>query len=475
MRGPGNWDDGAGGLVIHCGDVVQHLTPDHGTQAPPTWQPAGKRIARRLYVAAYPEPRPADEAADRGEAAELIELFQRFAWTDPGNDPELMAGLAGCALLAGALRIRPVTWIVGPKGSGKSSIFKAIETLAGDGAIGLENATEPGIRKLLESKRVARAVLLDEIEAREDNARLDPLIEMARVSYDRDQGRWVRGGADGHAGKIDAIFSFASVEPPPVRPQDASRHVVLELRDLRVGEADIAAFDAGMERIKALAARLRRRMLTRWIEVGATALAIVRRHLVGHGLEPRAADTFAPVLAANFAMLSDDAAPAEIDLERWARVLASRVASSASETTGERVWMHLVSRLVPSYSAGERKAVGEFLKRAVDGNDDDLITAKRYGLTLHAIDDGVQCIAVADRHAGLEEVFAGTHWRSGGWRTPLGQLEGALRTPNVIRFGAGVRQRATLIPVRHLKGDDDAGADDEPAGDGAPGVSPEDL
>ena len=137
--------------------------------------------------------------------------------------------------------------------------------------------------------------------------------------------------------------------------------------------------------------------------------------------------------------------------------------------------MHLVSRLVPSYSAGERKAVGEFLKRAVDGNDDDLITAKRYGLTLHAIDDGVQCIAVADRHAGLEEVFAGTHWRSGGWRTPLGQLEGALRTPNVIRFGAGVRQRATLIPVRHLKGDDDAGADDEPAGDGAPGVSPEDL
>jgi ABC-type lipoprotein export system ATPase subunit len=71
------------------------------------------------------------------------------------------------ALLGGALRIRPHGWIVGPSGAGKTTLQNFLQELMGDWGVFTEDATEAGVRQLLDQDTLA--VMFDEIEAEEDN------------------------------------------------------------------------------------------------------------------------------------------------------------------------------------------------------------------------------------------------------------------------------------------------------------------
>lgn len=62
--------------------------------------------------------------------------------------------------------------------------------------------------------------------------------------------------------------------------------------------------------------------------------------------------------------------------------------------------------------------------------------------------------AVANRHAGLDRLHAGSRWGGGAWKQAARDLPGALAAENA-RYG-GAQAKGTAIPLALAVGTDDA-------------------
>src|SRR5262249_29387301 len=158
--------------ILHCGDLVL---------AEGRWQPCGM-IGRHVYPAHPSTPRPSDvfaPAGPKGPAAELRDLFRQWEWRRPDIDPELMVGMVACQVMGGALPWRPVVWICGEGGLGKSALHEVLRQVHGEtGAIATADATEAGLRQIL--KYGSLPVLFDEMEPEGDPQRAAAIIGLAR-------------------------------------------------------------------------------------------------------------------------------------------------------------------------------------------------------------------------------------------------------------------------------------------------------
>lgn len=152
-------------------------------------------IGRHVYPAAPAVPRPWPQAVAGGAggpAADLLERLNTWNWRDAMLSPHLMLGWIAAAMIGGAIDWRPVGWVTGGAGTGKSTLIqRLIKHMFDDGLVSSADTTAGG-------------------------------------------GKIHRGGAD-HRGVVfeaRSCFLFSSINVPPLLGADRSRMAILALDPL---------------------------------------------------------------------------------------------------------------------------------------------------------------------------------------------------------------------------------------------------
>lgn len=436
VRGLGAWPDDEGGVVLHCGDAILYKG---------AWRVPGD-IDGYVYPSAPRIPRPLEETPRDAPGRQLLDLLDTWAWARGDLDAYLLIGWICGAMFGGALDWRPLLWITGDKGTGKSTVQKAIRlVMGGEGAIlQSTDATEAAVRQFLMQSTIP--VALDELEADADNRRAFSVIKLARQAASG--GVVLRGGADhqGQEFRARSAFVFSSILVPPLLDQDISRIALLELEPLTRGETAPAIEPRHWNRV---GRALRARILDQWPRLAPT-LDLYRQALHEAGHDARGCDQFGTLLAmADLAM--HDSLPDLARCDDWARRLRVEAINDQTDQSADwqRMLNHLFGQHLDIYRGGDRHTLGRWILAAAGLLEHpDPIRARAalpaYGLRLEGRGNTAR-LTIANGHPGLAGLFLGTHWHAGGgqkgvWsqaakRIPGSTATGALRFDGVVSRG----------------------------------------
>jgi hypothetical protein len=485
VRGVGTWaeeqKDGTSVLVMHCGDKL--FLSNAFTDVP------GLRD-RLLYPAAPPQPHPeAGVAGGAGPAGILLDKLRSWNWQRGEVDAMLHLGWIMSAILGAAPDWRPVEWITGGTGTGKSTLFKLTRWVFGANAmIKSEDATPAGVKQKVANS--ALPVSLDELESEGDNRRQHDLIKLARIASSG--GESVRGSPEGASKSFVSrnCFQFSSITIPSLRQQDKNRLFIGALDELSAparsrdkteqsddDERDPLLGDrAEWERV---GRRLRGRALKEWPRYKKTLKAYARA-LAEVGHNARGCDQFAALGAAYDIAMFDGFEEARA--KDWAEELP---ASQLAETSGyskshEACLLHLLGAPVEVYKGGAKETVAQLLatarddmRGAVSSNSSTAHEALQ-GIGIKLMkdprDDAGQAVwvCVANSHAALLRIFRETDWSGlpgapGAWSQMMQRLGGAMTknargNPLRLKFQR-VPLYCTAVPwetVFSAEADDDA-------------------
>ncbi len=462
-RGPGAWLSETGELVFHVGDglirsrppgevIATHTRPE--IEAP---GPDGKYV----YPAAAAQPRPCDQAVAAGDAGpgpELLALLSTWNWKRGDTDAQLLLGWVAAAIVGGALDWRPLAWVTGDAASGKSTLHKLIGWVLGEGLVSVADATPAGIWQKL--GHASLPVAFDELEAEEDNRRVNKVVELARLAASG--SLMLRGGAD-HVGSefvARSCFLFSSILIPPLQSQDRSRMAIMDLQ--RLDATDPPKMDA--KSMGALGARLRRRMLDQWPRFAETLDAYRQELAVNAGHGGRGADVFGTLLACADLVLDDHPPDSEV-LKGWADKLKAAALAETRDAVSNHDYLidHLRTSVLDAYRDGTKTTVGAFILEASGRGSEQIglggaskaqevlgTYGMRYVLNPaggRAKPEG-EWVAFANSHNGLAGLLRDTIWSkragtTGVWVQALERVQGAQR--GNLRF-AGVASRCVLVP-----------------------------
>lgn len=461
QRGRGAWLGDGGELVLHTGTHVMTFPASPTPYADHTSDRAGL-VGRYVYSAAGSVGVPAIDAAldgPDGAAEALLKTLKSWRWRRGEIDAVLMLGWIGAAMIGGALKWRPMGWLTGGKGTGKSTLQDLLRGVFGGGLIQTADTTSAGLYQTLRHQTLPIAV--DELEAEEDNRRNTAVVKLARLAASG--ALMLRGGQDHNATEfvVRSSFLFSSILIPPLTGQDRSRISVLELDELPPG-AEAPKLDQRM--LATLGAQLRRRMVDGWNRWPRT-LDTYRGWLQADGHNARGADQLGTLLAAADLLLFDDVDSSSATGAWITELHASETAEAEDNARDEdRCLAFLLSSPVDVVRNGARRTVGEWVRIAaeVDGDGSEIGDAVRVlgsvGLRIVAPtpkDDRHSAqpltLAIANFHKGLAAAFAGSHWQAtsatnGVWVQAMRRLPGATRANRTLYFG-GSTSKCVLVPL----------------------------
>jgi hypothetical protein len=463
VRGCGTWVEDTGDLVMHCGGHLWRAT-------------AGTVIREDAGIRGdilYPRRAPLGEPIFTGldQTGERI-LRQLETWNFKRGelDQRIVLGAIVAALLGQAPSWRPMLWVTGGKGTGKSTLQKLIEWIIGDRAAIKPAATSQAYvyQKIGDS---SLPVLLDEFEAKDDNKRTQDVIELMRIAASG--GELGRGGSENNPRTytLRSCFMAFSILIPPLSPQDRSRMAIVDLRPLRLDDDNAALdFDLPDDHDLALGSKdrwsktgkeLRGRILTQWPRYQKTFRAYFHA-LMKAGHEHRAASQFGALGAGQDLALYDELKTENVDL--WIKLIPTASLSETKEVDGEPegCLKHLLTAQPDKMTHGTRETVAYYLRRAradiisgvVNNEPDDaqrvlekmgvrvvrdreLVTTNQAGRA-----EPVWWIVIANNHPKLSEIFKDTHWRgragaSSAWVQALRGLPGVDEKSMQMRFDEG--------------------------------------
>ena len=449
-RGRGAWLGENGELVLHTGNTVMSFPCSSRSWDDHQSGPAGL-VGHYVYSRGGAIGAPyhaAVQGGSHGAAGELLELLGTWNWRRPDIDPVLLLGWIGAAMVGGALKWRPMAWMTGDRGSGKSMLQELIKQLFAGGIIQTADSTPAGLWQALRHQTLP--VAFDELEAEEDPRRAIAVVKLARTASSG--ALMLRGGAD-HKGTefvVRSSFLFSSILIPPLTPQDRSRITVLELQDLTIG-AEAPVLDP--RAIGRLGSQLRRRMVDGWSRMAAT-LDRYQGALKQAGHTARSADQIGTLLMCADLLLYDDAEDND-GVALWTRQFSVEEQDESDDATRDhtRCLQHLASATIDPHRNGGQRSVAEWIRIAAKIDEgDDLEAARILGRCgIKVLHEKPRVVAIANYHQGLAELYRGTHWAGrsstqGVWVKALRRLPGAFGWPKSLYF-AGVTAKATVVPI----------------------------
>lgn len=472
VRGTGTWQDDDGNLLMHCGDIL--VLSD--TKEKALRVGTGLR-GRYLYPGSPSLPEPMLKAKPLDAASALLDQISTWNFARGETDAKLMLGWIGAALLGAAPAWRPMCWLTGNRGTGKSTLLKLVKWVIGHhGMISSADATSAGI-----SQRVAnssRPVAIDELEASDDNRRARDIIALARIASTGDSKDRGSPGGQAVSFQVRNCFLFSSIIIPPLRPADKSRLMILELKAIDKSKADEAAASVdddqedallgSAEKWEKIGRQLRGRLLLGWSRYRQTFRAY-RRALLEAGHDDRGADQFG-ALGAAYDLLMYDGLAADAGTQ-WAKNLPAKTLAetSGSESDESECLGHLLAATPGTFTKGSTESVAFWLRLARDEitggkleeNSEALRTLAKCGIKLYRVNDPSAGnhpaweLAIANTHRGLAQLFQGTQWAStagssSAWpqvfrRLPGAQWRNAQSEQIRLRID-GQRQYVTVLP-----------------------------
>ena len=462
VRGRGAWlDDGR--VVMHLGnrllvDGVECRTHEIDSE----W----------IYEAASALPVELADPLTTREASRLGKVCEACGWEEPVSMGRILAGWIVVAQVCGAMTWRPHLWVSGEPGTGKTWIMKhVIGPLIG--AIALEvdgKTTEPGLRGALGQD--ARPVLFDEPETqnREDRARVQQVIDMARHASSEDGATVIKGRSGGEGvttARIKSAFCFSSVNVGITQAADETRTLMLTMRVIGDPDERAAAF-AELRRLvdsivtPAFSGRLLARTLSLVPVIRANAETFSAAIAARTGSR-RMGDTLGVLLAGAWSLGSDgllslEEASAALDRQAW---VGGTVRRQSVAPEYQRAIAFLAQQRIRTGPGGSVELpLGEVIEAAAGRtpeNDKSSITASDAARALGRIGvrvsgDG-EAVYIANGADLIGRMFEPTQW-GGAWRDTLLRAPGAARTTKPIRFPAGFVGHAVTLPVALLIGEE---------------------
>ena len=248
MIGRGLWRIPGGDVVWHLGDRLRLPT---GEERPLDHYGSDLLAISRRRVAVGP-----DEPASDEELLEAAEAILAYRWRQR-RDGIAFGGWLVSSLIGGALEWRPHLWLAAEAESGKSWLLKNIAKpfFGTDIVEHMSDVSSAGAARHMSSDSFP--LLIDEAEPQHD--RIEPLVEMVRISSGGD-GMRVRATHNGYT-MVQPRWSvmMSSTQMPNLSTADQTRFVHVQLGDRvedwqGVREAILKAFTA--ERCRRMRARV---------------------------------------------------------------------------------------------------------------------------------------------------------------------------------------------------------------------------
>lgn len=441
VRGLGCWRTDDDQLVQHLGDRILIGSAEH----------APGEIGGYVYPGRPPLLPP--KAGGKADCEAIYQRFQLWNFERGEVDARLLLGQLAAGVLGAAIEWRPMAFLTGDAGTGKSTLQRLARALLPKRIISTVDASEAALRALLGQD--ALMVSFDEIEADAHNDRAQGVMKLARTSASGDDAH--RSGQDQVARSftLRGSFLFSAIVPPAMLQQDMQRFAFLRLKTLKKG-AKLPALTSA--ELRELGQGLVGRITGGWARWERTLHAFFvalqeRRH------EHRGAMQFGTMLAAAHLLL-EDGDPTEADLERWCEPLHrdKLFEYENSAPAWLTIWRTILSSSPDVWRAIGSPTVAQQIKAyyvaasAQDGQDEQRKIRQRLnqvGLTLVRQQKSNRLfLAVAPKHQALAALFRGTQFEAksgeGPWNIPLRgapKLEegGVMKVENVPAFG---RQKA---------------------------------
>lgn len=473
LRGRGCWTGNGGDLIVHCGNEVLVGGRYEGPG----------EFDGYVYpaYAKLPRPWPAKEELPFNAARLLRIELRKWSWTRPEIDQHLLLGWLGAAFLGAALPWRPMIFITGDKGTGKSTLQSLIKGVLGDWLVTAADTTAAGIYQHVGLDSVA--VAIDELESESDNKKVAAVLRLARLASSG--AAMLRGGSDHNGMEFQArsAFLFSSINAPPLPPQDLSRMGLLRLQKLATGGAMpvIEPTTLGM-----LGRCILRQLIDQWPRFHETVSAF-SAELGRAGMDGRGQAQFGTLLACADMLEHDGwdearlrfAVEAEGDLVPWSKLLRPEVMHEFEDQSEN--WRsclsHLMSVRVEAWRAGVRQTVGQVCldwyckwkgEKGGSGEDIDVVSANKTlaqaGLKLIAtVPTGGRPdwhLFVPNQSPLVRELFKDSHWQgsigAAVWSAALRQApQGAIWHADQRRVN-GVQFKGTMIRLEGLYGPEGA-------------------
>lgn len=454
VRGLGCWKGANGELIQHLGDVVLVGDREH--------KPG--EIDGYVYPGRPRVPRPTP--GGRAQVEGVYQLLQTWKWARGELDARLLLGFIGCSILGAALAWRPMTFITGDAGYGKSELMTRIKAMLPGRLVSTVDASPAALRQIINQDAVG--VLFDEIEADALTDQAQQVLKLARVAASG--GTTYRGGKDHSAAEftLRGCFGFSAIVPPSMRNQDMQRLAFLRLVKKPTGRLDDLTPAAAQELGCAMAGRI----AAGWSRWDRT-LAAYREALIGYGHDQRSSAQFGALLAAADLMLHD-AEPDSDSLDIWARQLKRDTLFEYESNTPAwlTAWRTILQAQPEVWRADGFPTVAEIVRKYViakhgDPKDRSVqpnperelnLQAKlnRAGLAVVGQRRSTRLfLAIPPKHQAIAQIFAGSDFQARGGE---GAWTIALRNaPKLEPDGTGVyriekvprleRQRCTLYAL----------------------------
>lgn len=457
IRGRGVWRSKRGELVLHLGDDL--------------WQGLRPLSVQELDGCVYPArpaiPRPWHEKIEPASSPLrlLLPLLRSWEWERPEVDPVLLLGWIGAARLGAALPWRPMAYITGDKGTGKSTLQELLKMLFDGALVQAADTSAAGIYQRIGQDCLPVAV--DELESEADFRKQKAVLKLARLAA---SGALMLRGGDRHQGvefQARSCFLFSSINTPPLEPQDLSRMALLRLKRLPQGRRK-PVLDPQTWGI--VGAMILRRLVEEWPRFSETLTAF-QNELAEGGMDSRGQDTFGILLTCADMVLHEGWdeerlrwPTAEGELTPWRELL--KVDTMTEFEDAAENWRlcldHMLSVQVEAWRNGTRRTVGQVLSEYYDKTEDMKLEHARIllaqaGLTIVMREEYLRSpwLAVPNQNPLTRGLFANSKWAgdlgASVWAGALRQAPTDVCQPGRAKIN-GVTGRVTLISLERLYG-----------------------
>lgn len=447
QRGRGAWFDN-GHSVVHVGD---RLFIDGA--------PAMLNDSRlsAFYEVGHPLAMGMAEPMTDEQGAEFAKVCDSLCWAIKDHG-KLLSGWVALASICGGLNWRPHIWIVGSKGTGKSTVMdRIVGNMLGSMPIRVASSTtEAGIRQLL--RHDARPILFDEAEGEDQRAqdRVQRIVELARQASSESGAVIAKGSMTGQAQtfNVRSMFALSCIGHNLVRAADVSRFSVLTLEKHSAGERHWKGVEAEIRRVctPAMARALFARMVQLIPVVRANAMTIAH-HLAPILGEQRHGDQYGALIAGWHALTSsailDDEGARWLCSESFGHIRDLMADVGAASCNDEMVCLSYIleRKITVEVKGGIRleRTIGE-LYDAPD-NDPLPIDAVRAALGRVGLAFGTEGIFIANNHSGIAELLRGKPWAN-NHAAYIARIPGVTR--GHVKKLAGQTTRCLLVPCDAL-------------------------